>query len=89
MNRMRSRITELRHQFDYVLVDAPSLDLHIDGIVLAGASDGLIMVLGASSSRREAARSAVEKLKAANVPLLGAVLNKRTFPIPDLIYSKL
>ncbi len=89
LNRMRSRITELRHQFDYVLVDAPSLDLHIDGIVLAGASDGLIMVLGASSSRREAARSAVEKLKAANVPLLGAVLNKRTFPIPDLIYSKL
>src|SRR5437016_3130241 len=46
-------------------------------------------VLAASSSRREAARSAVEKLKAANVPLLGAVLNKRTFPIPDLIYSKL
>jgi Mrp family chromosome partitioning ATPase len=89
INRVRSRVTELRQEFDYVLVDAPSLDLHTDGIMLAGASDGLIMVLGASSSRREAARSAVEKLKAANVPLLGAVLNKRAFPIPDFIYHKL
>ena len=89
INRMRSRIKELRQEFDYVLVDAPSLDLYTDGIVLAGASDGLIMVLGANSSRREAARNAVEELKAANVPLLGAVLNKRIFPIPEFIYRKL
>ena len=89
MNRMRARIKELRQDFDYVLVDAPSLDLYSDGIVLAGASDGVIMVLGASSSRREAARNAVEELKAANVPLLGAVLNRREFPIPEFIYRML
>ncbi len=86
---MRSRIKELRQEFDYVLVDAASLDLYTDGIVLAGASDGLILVLGANSSRREAARNVVEELKAANVPLLGAVLNKRAFPIPEFIYRKL
>lgn len=89
INRMRSRIKELRQEFDYVLVDAPSLDLYTDASVLAGASDGLILVLGANSSRREAARNVVEELKAANVPLLGAVLNKRAFPIPEFIYRKL
>jgi Mrp family chromosome partitioning ATPase len=89
IDRMRSRLKELRQEFDYVLVDAPSLDLYSDGIVLAGASDGVIMVLGANSSRRAAARNAVEELKAANVPLLGAVLNKREFPIPEFIYRKL
>jgi Mrp family chromosome partitioning ATPase len=89
INRMRSRIKELRQEFDYVLVDAPSLDLYSDGIALAGASDGLIMVLGANSSRRETARSTVEELKAANVTLLGAVLNKREFPIPASIYRRL
>ena len=89
INRMRSRIKELRQEFDYVLVDAPSLDLYSDGIVLAGASDGVILVLGASSSRREAARNAVEGLKAANVLLLGAVLNRREFPIPEFIYRML
>jgi len=28
-------------------------------------------------------------LKAANIPVLGAVLNQRTFPIPDNIYNRL
>jgi Mrp family chromosome partitioning ATPase len=89
LNRMRSRITELRGEFDYVLVDAPSLDLYSDGIVIAGVSDGVIMVLGANSSKREPARNAVEELKAAGVQLLGAVLNKRLFPIPEFIYRRL
>jgi polysaccharide biosynthesis transport protein len=89
LNRVRSRIKELRQEFDYVLVDAPSLDLYTDGIVLAGASDGMIMVLGANSSRREPARNAVAELKAARVRLLGAVLNKRVFHIPEAIYRRL
>jgi hypothetical protein len=89
LNRLRSRVRELRQEFEYVLVDAPSLDLYTDGIVLAGESDGLIMVLGANSSRRKAAQGIVEALQAANVSLLGAVLNKRVFPIPEFIYRKL
>lgn len=89
LNRVRSRINELRAEFDYVLVDAPSLDLYTDVIALAGASDGVIMVLGANSSKREPARNAVEELKAARVRLLGAVLNKRVFPIPEAIYRRL
>jgi hypothetical protein len=31
----------------------------------------------------------LEELKTANVPVLGAVLNQRTFPIPDNIYNRL
>jgi len=89
LNRLRSRVKELRQEFDYVLVDAPSMDLYTDGIVLGGVSDGLILVLGAHSSRRETARTAVQALNAANVALLGAVLNKRSFPIPNFIYRRL
>ena len=36
--------------------------------------------------RREAALKAKQNVEAANVPLLGVVLNKRTYPIPDLVY---
>jgi Mrp family chromosome partitioning ATPase len=32
---------------------------------------------------------AKESLEAASVPILGAVLNKRRFPIPEAIYKKL
>jgi Mrp family chromosome partitioning ATPase len=29
------------------------------------------------------------EMEQANVPVLGAVLNNRTFPIPDSLYAKL
>jgi Mrp family chromosome partitioning ATPase len=31
----------------------------------------------------------VENLRASKIPVLGAVLNKRTFPIPEKIYNRL
>jgi Mrp family chromosome partitioning ATPase len=42
--------------------------------------------LEANSTRREAADKVAESLRAAQVTILGAVLNKRTFPIPESLY---
>jgi Mrp family chromosome partitioning ATPase len=47
------------------------------------------LVLEANSTRREAALQVAENLRAANIRILGAVLNKRTFPIPETLYNRL
>ena len=86
---MRARLTELYTQFDYVLLDVAALSASNDGIVLGRAADGVVLILRANSSRRETALKAVEDLKTARVETLGAVLNQRTFPIPDAIYKYL
>jgi Mrp family chromosome partitioning ATPase len=86
---MRLRMTELRAEFDYVLVDTPAISASNDATVLGSSTDGLVMVLKANSSRRESARTAIQDLRAAKVRVLGAVLNQRTFPIPQSIYEKL
>jgi Mrp family chromosome partitioning ATPase len=86
---LRQRLTELRAQFDYVLMDVASTNTCNDGIVLGSSSDGIVLVLKANSTRRDIARKALQELKAANIPVLGAVLNQRTFPIPDNIYNRL
>jgi capsular exopolysaccharide synthesis family protein len=86
---MKSRIAELRKEFDYVLVDSPPLNTYSDGIVLGQLSDGLVLVLEANSTRREAALRVAESLRAKKVRVLGAVLNKRTFPIPESLYHRL
>ena len=86
---MKARISELRKEFDYVLIDSPPLNTYSDGIVLGQLSDGLVLVLEANSTRREAALRATESLNAKQVRVLGAVLNKRTFPIPDSLYHRL
>ena len=86
-DRMEFRLKELRAAFDYVLVDVAPMNVCNDGIVLGSAADGIVLVLKANSTRREATQKAMRELKAANIRTLGAVLNQRTFPIPDRIYN--
>ena len=87
--RLKTRLAELRKEFDFVLIDAPPLTRYSDAIGLGQMTDGLILVLEANSTRREAALQVAEGLRAANIRILGAVLNKRTFPIPETLYNKL
>jgi capsular exopolysaccharide synthesis family protein len=87
--RMKSRVAELRNTFDYVLIDAPPLNEYSDAIALGQISDGLVLVLEANATRRESAVRIAETLRASNIKVFGAVLNKRTFPIPDGLYHRL
>jgi Mrp family chromosome partitioning ATPase len=86
---LRARLIDLRSRFDWVVVDAPSLDAPGDAVSVARATDGLVMVLEANVTRRQAAIKATEALATANVRVVGAVLNKRTFPIPAKLYKLL
>jgi Mrp family chromosome partitioning ATPase len=88
-DRLRSRIADLKEEFDYVLIDAPPVSSHADAVLLGQMADGIILVVEANSTRREAARTAKEALENAQVKLLGAILNNRTFPIPEALYRKL
>ena len=86
---MASRIAELRREFAFVLVDAPPLAHYEDALALGKLADGVVVVLEARSTRRKAASAAMEAVRASMIPVLGVVLNKRTFPIPDRIYQGL
>jgi capsular exopolysaccharide synthesis family protein len=88
-DRMKERIAELRSAFDYVLIDAPPLNSYADAMVFGRLADGIVLVLEANATRREAALRVMERLQATRIPVLGAVLNKRTFPIPSAIYKRL
>jgi protein-tyrosine kinase len=85
---LRARIAELRSQFDNVLIDSPPVNLYADACGLGKLTDGMVLVLQSNATRREAARKAKETLENAHVRLLGAVLNKRKFPVPDAIYGR-
>ena len=85
----KQRIEDLRKEFNYVLIDAPALKEYSEGVALGHFSDGLVLVLDANSTRRDASSRIAERLRAMHVNILGAVLNKRTFPIPDVLYRRL
>ncbi len=88
-SKLRSQFAQLRQEFDHVLIDTPAMSLHADAELLGQVADGMVLVIGATTTRREPARIAKESLMAAGIPVLGAVLNRRTYPIPEALYRRL
>ena len=88
-DRLKPRFDELRAEFDFVLVDAPPLTRYSDAVALGKVADGLVLVLEANSTRRDATLRVSDNLRASRIRVLGAVLNKRTFPIPQKLYQRL
>jgi len=88
-DHIKKRIDDLRKEFDYVLVDAPALNSYSEGMALGQFADGLVLVLQANSTRRDATAQIAARLQFSQVNILGAVLNKRRFPIPNFLYRRL
>jgi Mrp family chromosome partitioning ATPase len=82
---MHLRLSELRKDFDYILLHCSPLPKHDDAMALAQWADGLVLVLDVNSPCREVATTATQRVRSAGIKLLGAVLNKRSFPQPDTL----
>ncbi len=82
-------IDALRRSYDYVLIDAPSLKSGYDALSLAPMVDGMILIVEANKTKKEQILYAERAIRGANGRLLGHILNKRTYTIPQWLYSKL
>jgi non-specific protein-tyrosine kinase len=85
--RMRRLIDELSDMADVVLFDAPPTLAGADAMVLAAEVDGVIVVVDSHSTRREAAKQALEMLQNADATVLGTVLNKARTGTIEYYYS--
>ena len=72
---MQKLLHELVQQVDVVLIDSPPVLPVADATALAQAVDGVLLVLEAGKTRRQAARHAVESLHQVGASLVGVVLN--------------
>ena len=88
-DRLNARIQELRKEFDYVLIDTPAAGAYADATLIGRWTDGIVMVLGADRTRHETAIGVRENIDGLGIPVLGAVLNERSYPIPDCVYRRL
>jgi len=84
-----SLLKQLREKYDLVIFDSAPLLGNPETILLANKADGLIMVLNAEVTRWEVAKSVKDDLEGANVRILGAILNRKQFVIPQSIYRLL
>jgi hypothetical protein len=79
-------VQALRLTFDYVLIDCPALSESGEAALLASSVDGLVMVVEANRTRHEQIRQTQRTIEMANGKVLGMVLNKRTYPVPNWLH---
>ena len=72
-SRFGELLATLAPQFDWIIVDSSPVNLVSDGVNLARACDGVLLVTRAGVTKYEVAQRAVTELKASKV--LGVVLN--------------
>jgi hypothetical protein len=85
----RDCIDLLRSEFDHTILDCPSLRESGDLLSVAPFVDGVILVIEANQTRREQLRHAEQSISAARGKLLGYILNKRTYEVPEWLYHVL
>lgn len=79
----------MRKKFDYVILDGPPAPSFAETRVLCSRVDGVIMVLAAGRTREQVAKRAKQEIEEAGGKILGLVLNRRRFHIPEWIYRRL
>jgi capsular exopolysaccharide synthesis family protein len=87
--RFPDLLQSLRSCFRAVVVDLPPVNLSTDATIIGGRLDGLVLVVEAGLCSREVIQNAVSRLRRSNSNLLGSVLNKRKFVIPEAVYRRL
>jgi capsular exopolysaccharide synthesis family protein len=73
--RLEQLLVELTRRADIVIVDSPPILGVADAAIMAAVSDGVLLVLGANKTSRQAAQHTIEALGRAKSHLVGAVLN--------------
>lgn len=81
--------TELSESFDYVLIDVPPLEPYGHSAMFARAADGVVIVVAAERSHREAASRVRDLTVAGDLCVLGAVLNQSRSHIPEWVQGTL
>jgi capsular exopolysaccharide synthesis family protein len=77
----------LRAHFDWIVLDSPPMMAVTDPAIVAHAADGVLFVIGAEMTTRQAAQSALEQLDAAHARFVGAVLNRVDLKRNSYYYS--
>ena len=76
--KFKTMIRQIRGNYDRIIVDTPSFLGISDAIIIIKECDGVLLVIEENKVNKEIEREVVEKIRAMDAVLLGAVLNKVT-----------
>lgn len=88
-NLMGEACRSLGEGYDYVLLDSDYIGSPFFSQGAVAAADGVVLVVRTGKTNRQVAGRALETVRHVGGKVLGVILNRREFPIPDFIYRRL
>ena len=82
-------ISSIFDKFDYLILDAPPVLIYSEFRILCSKMDGVVLVLESGKARRQVALRAKKEIVEAGGRILGVVINRRKYVIPQWIYKRL
>lgn len=82
----KGKLDSIKQNFDYVILDGPSILSSSDVQLIASNVDGIIIVVECEKTKWEVVQQAKAKLDNVNGNILGIVMNKRQYYIPEKFY---
>lgn len=73
--RFAELLDRMRGEFDYVLIDAPPIQLVSDPAIIAAQTDGVLLVLDSQNTRKGSLRRSMRSLESVGATVLGTVMN--------------
>jgi len=83
---LSSTVEEIRRKYRYALIDCGSMKASQHAVKLAPLVDGVVLVLEANRTQTDQILYAERTLEGVNGRVLGHVLNKRTYAIPEWLH---
>ena len=89
VNSVPGAIHTLKSHFGLVLIDGPAVLQTSAALNMATEADGVLLVVEAGRTRRQVVELALDQLREAGANIIGVVMNKRRFFIPNWLYRKI
>lgn len=86
---MTEFLSEVKTQFDFIIIDTPPIISVTDSGIIGAQTDGVLMVIQAGRTQRGIVRRAEELLEQAQANVLGHILTNIQYHLPEYIYRYL
>ncbi len=85
--RFAQLFAETLQRYQLIIVDGPAAGPHPDAVAMAKTVGRAIIVVQSGGPRREQIQRIEQQIQSAGATIAGVVLNKRIFPVPQLLYN--
>jgi len=79
---------KLKEKFDLILIDSSSDENSSESVAISRSVDGVLLVVEAEKTKKRAVKKLKDRISANGGTVIGVILNKRKYYIPEFIYRK-